>query len=81
MSEKLFAGLATTVVLAPVCVVCVLGPAVIASIFTGVAAWLGGFDAIVTTGLVLIAGVAIYGFIRKRGARRNPVEPTGEARQ
>lgn len=81
MSEKPIAGLAAAIVIAPLCAVCVLGPAVIASIFTGVAAWLGGFGAIVTASMVLIAGTAVYGFVRKRKLRGAPPQPTGEMSQ
>ncbi len=78
MNQKLLAGLAAAAVLAPACAVCILGPAVIVSIFAGLAAWFGGFDATVTAGLVLAVGIAVYGFFRKRGAQRTPAVPTGE---
>lgn len=78
MSEKLLAGLLATVAIAPLCAVCVLGPAVIASIFTGIAAWLGGLDAIVAASVFLAAGLAVYGFVRMRKARSTPAHPTGE---
>ncbi len=79
ISEKLIAGLVTAAVIAPVCAVCVLGPAVLASIFAGIAGWLGGFDMIVTAGLVLVLGITVYGFIRRRGAGRTATRETGEA--
>ena len=78
MSEKLLAGLVAGFAIAPLCAVCVLGPAAIVSGFTGVAAWFGGFDVFVTVGLVLLAGLAAYGFVRKRAEQRTPAEPTRE---
>lgn len=81
MSEKLLAGLVAAVAIAPLCAVCVLGPAVIASIFTGIAAWLGGFDVIVASGLVLGAGVAVFAVFRKRRAQPASAEPAGETNQ
>lgn len=81
MSEKLLAGLVTAVVIAPLCTVCVLGPAVIASIFTGIAAWFGGFNALVAAGLALVAGITIFAVVRKRRARRALAKPAGEMSQ
>lgn len=78
MNEKLIAGLVTAAVIAPVCAVCVLGPVVLASIFAGVTGWLGGFGPVVTAGLVLVAGTAAYGIIRRRRARRFPMIPRGK---
>jgi hypothetical protein len=54
MDEKLVAGFVTAAVVAPVCALCILGPAALASIFAGVAAWLGGFDPLVAAGMVLV---------------------------
>ncbi len=78
MSEKLIAGLVTAAVITPVCAVCVLGPAVLASIFAGVTGWLGGFGPVVTAGLVLVAGTAAYGIVCRRSARRYPMIPRGK---
>ena len=70
MGEKLVAGLVTAVVIAPICALCILGPAIFASIFAGVVGWLGGLGPAVTTGLVLVAGIAVYRSIRRRRAQR-----------
>ena len=78
MSEKLVAGLVTAAVVAPLCAVCILGPALLASMFAGGLGWLGGFDPVVTVGLVLAAGIAVYGIARRRRARRSPMVPRGE---
>jgi hypothetical protein len=77
MSEKLVAGLVTAVVIAPVCAVCVLGPAAIVSILAGIAGWFGGFDPVIAVGLGLAAGTAVYGIVRRRRARRFPTIPGG----
>lgn len=79
MGEKLFAGVVAAAVVAPLCVACILGPAFLASIFAGIAGWLGGFDPVVTTGLVVVAGTATYGVVRRRGAQRSPMIPRGKA--
>jgi hypothetical protein len=78
VGEKLIAGLVAAAVVAPVCAVCILGPAVLASIFAGITGWLGGFDPVVTTGLVLVAGIAVYGIVRRRRAQRSPMIPRGK---
>ncbi len=78
MGEKFTAWLVTAAVIAPVCVACILGPAVIVSIFAGVAGWFGGLDAFAAAGLVLIAGFSVYGLIRRRRARRPPMPLSGE---
>ena len=73
MGEKFFAGLVAAAVIAPLCAVCILGPAVLTSIFTGIAAWLGGFDLVGTAVLGLVAGIAVYGIIRWRRVQRSPM--------
>ena len=78
MGEKLVAGFVTAAVIAPVCAACILGPAVFVSIFTGVAGWFGGLGAVTTAGLVLIMGIAVYEFIRRRRARRSLRSLSGE---
>lgn len=72
MGEKLTAWFVTAALIAPVCAVCVLGPAVIASMFAGVVGWFGGLGAIGTAGLVLVAGGAVFALFRRRKARRPP---------
>lgn len=81
MNEKLLAGLVAAVAIAPLCAVCILGPAVIASIFTGIAARLGGFDVAVTAGLAFVAGITVLAIVRKRKGRRTPAMPAGETNQ
>ena len=75
MREKLITGLVAAAVTAPLCALCVLGPAVIVSIFTGISAWLGGFDWIVAAGLAFVAGVAVFAIVRRHKAQRAPAKP------
>ncbi len=81
MGEKFTAWFVTAAAIAPVCAVCILGPAMLGSIFAGVAGWFGGFDAIASTGLVLVAGVAVYGIVRRRRAQRSPMPLAGVPRE
>ncbi len=78
MGEKLTAWFVTAAVIAPVCAACILGPAVVVSIFAGIAAWFGGLSAITSAGLVLVAGIAVTEIIRRRRARRSPISLSGE---
>jgi membrane protein implicated in regulation of membrane protease activity len=80
MGDKLVAGIVTAVVIAPFCALCILGPAVFASIFAGIAGWFGGLGPVLTIGLVLVAGIIVYTKTRRRMARRTPLTPGGEAR-
>ena len=78
MGEKLTAWFVTAAVIAPVCAACVLGPAVIVSIFAGIAAWFGNLDPVVTAGLVLVTGIAVYGLRSWRRAQRSTMPLSGE---
>ena len=78
MNEKLTAGIVTAAAIAPVCAACILGPAVLGSMIAGIAGWFGGLSAITTAGLVLVAGIAVYEFIRRRRSRRSPMSLTEE---
>ena len=69
MGEKFVAGIVTAAAIAPICAVCILGPAVIGSLFGGAFGWLGGFGLLGTIALMIAAaaGVLLYRhFSRKR---------------
>jgi hypothetical protein len=70
MSDKPIAGLVTAVAIAPLLVVCCLGPAVVASALAGIAAWFSGANAVTVTGLAILAAMLAYGSVRWRKARR-----------
>lgn len=78
MSDKLIAGLVTAVAVAPVCAVCIFGPAALASAAAGIAGWLGGLDPVVITGLAVLAGIAAYGVVHRRRSRRVGPSQEGE---
>lgn len=80
MSEKLLAGLVTAVVIAPICALCILGPAVLGSLLAGTLGWLGGLGPVRTTGLMLIAGVVVYGLVRTWNTRRSGASASSEPR-
>ena len=66
MGQKTIAFLLAATVVAPLCALCILGPIVLGSAIAGIAAWIGGFDILVTTGLAITAGAVLYGLIRWR---------------
>ncbi len=78
MNEKLTAGIVTAAAIAPVCALCILGPAVLGSMIAGIAGWFGGLSAITTAGLVLVAGIAVFEITRRRKARRTSMSINGE---
>ena len=73
MSDKPVAALVAAVAVAPLCAVCVLGPA---SVLAAVTAWLGDGQTMLTVALVLGAG-ALVARAAARRRRAGPV-PTPE---
>ena len=72
MGEKLLAGIVTAAVVSPICVVCVLGPAAIGSLFAGAFGWLGGFGPLATIALMIAAGALVYRHFLRRRMRMQP---------
>ena len=75
MSEKPIARLVTTAVVAPLCVLCFIGPVVVASGIAGAWGWLSGLDPAVILGLVALFAALAYGLLRRRKARISRHEP------
>ncbi len=71
MGEKLSAGIVTTALVAPICAVCIMGPAFLASMFAGINGWFGGLSPPLTTGLAIIAAIVVYGLLSRKMRRRN----------
>ena len=70
MEDKPIAMLVTAAVVAPICVLCILGPAIPGSAVAWVSAWFGGFDPVAAMGLAVIFAILVYGFFRRRRDRR-----------
>ncbi len=78
MSDKLMAGLVAAAAVAPICAVCVLGPAAVGSMFVGVLGWLGGAGPVLTIGLMAVGGALVYRTARRRKLRgRSAVDRPG----
>lgn len=74
MDEKLSAGIVVVALVAPLCAVCVAGPAFLASVFAGITSWFGGLSSVPTTGLAIMAAIIVYGLLsrKKRCIDRSP---------
>jgi hypothetical protein len=69
MGEKFVAGIVTAAAIAPICAVCILGPAAIGSLFAGAFGWLGDFGPLGTLALMIAAGAGVLvtrDFLRRR---------------
>ena len=66
MADKPIAMLVAAAVVAPICVLCILGPVVLGSAAAGVFAWFGGFDPVAALGLAVVGAILAYGFFRRR---------------
>lgn len=78
MSDKPVAVLVTALAIAPICAVCVLGPAAFGSAVAWLSGWFGGLDLATTTGLAIVVALLIALLIRRKktkvaaGADRPP---------
>ncbi len=72
MGEKLAVVIVSAAVISPICVVCILWPAAIGSLFAGAIGWLGGFGTLATIALMIAAGAFVYRHILQRRTRALP---------
>ena len=70
MRDKFVAGLVAAVAIAPICALCILGPAAAISVVAGAAGWLGGAGPVLTIGVMLAAGALVWRTLRRREFRR-----------
>lgn len=66
MNDKLIAGLATALVIAPICAVCILGPAVLGLVLGGAFGWIAGLSPVATAGLAIVGAIFVYGYFSRR---------------
>jgi len=76
MSEKLMAGVITAVVIAPICSLCIIGPAALGAFFGGMAGWFGGFDLLTIAGSATMVGILVM--MKKRYAGK-PASASGQS--
>ena len=77
MAEKLLAGVVAAVAVVPICAVCILGPAVIGSMFAALFAWSGGLGPVLATTLAIGVGIVTLGVFRRRSVRAGQRAPGG----
>ena len=70
MGEKFVAGIVTAAAIAPVCAVCILGPAAVGSLFAGAFGWLGDFGPLGTIALMIAAAAGVLAYRRFFRRRR-----------
>lgn len=75
MSDKPIAVLVTALVAAPLCTVCILGPAAVGGALAGWFGWLSDIGPVAATAVAIIGAVVIYRLLRRRQNRaRNVLE-------
>lgn len=78
MGAKLVTGIVTAAAIAPICAVCILGPAAIGSLFAGAFGWLGDFGPLGTIALMIAAAAGVL--VTRHFARRRIRAPHGRER-
>ena len=68
MDQKPRAGIATTAMVAPLLVLCCLGPVVVASIVGGILGWLGSLGPAKIIGAAVLLGAVAYGLCQSKSA-------------
>ena len=77
MSDKPVAGFVAALVVAPVCVACLLGPAVVGSLIAGSWGWFTDNNMLIFTVLAILSGLGVYALKRRR-RRLSEVPESGE---
>ncbi len=75
MNDKALAGILGFILVAPICVMCVLGPAVLGSALAWASAWFGGMSAVSSMGLAILAGLIVFGFLQRKRAKSATAKP------
>ncbi len=75
MNDKALAIIFGMIVVGPICVMCILGPALLGSALAWVSAWFGGMSAVSSMGLAILAGLVVFGFTQRKRARSATAKP------
>ncbi len=75
MNDKALAIILGMIVVGPICVMCILGPALLGSALAWVSAWFGGMSAVSSMGLAILAGLLVFGFLQRKRARSATAKP------
>ena len=71
MNDKLLAGIVTGVVVAPLCSVCILGPAFVGVLIGGALGWIADLRPVVTIGLAIVGTILVYSFLNRHREKRS----------
>lgn len=74
MSDKPVAGLVAAIAVAPLCLVCVLGPAAFVAAGGWFLAWLGGFGMPLIAAVLVAGGWLAWRILQRRSATREAPE-------
>ncbi len=66
MSDKPVAALVTGIAVAPICAVCILGPAVVGSALASIFGWFAGPKVIGLAIVVMAVGVCLYVLVKRK---------------
>ncbi|GEM_PF-3450407 len=72
MNDKPVAGIVTALVVAPLALLCCLGPIALGSVLAAAAGWLGGLGVFGIIGAALGVAAVGYGLLRRRARLRRP---------
>ena len=75
MNDKALAIIVGMIVVGPICVMCILGPALLGSALAWVSAWFGGLGAVPSMALAILAGLVVFGFLQRKRARSELAKP------
>lgn len=79
MNEKFVAGLVTAVAIAPICALCILGPAAIGALFAGAFGWFGDIGPFGTGLIMVVAAGAAHAIYHRRLKRRQAMRDCEDA--
>lgn len=66
MSEKPVAALVAALAIAPICAVCILGPALVGSVLASIFGWLAGPGVIGLAVIVMALGAGLYLLVKRK---------------
>lgn len=79
MKDRTTATITTAILIVPLVALCCLGPALFGAALGGAIGWLGGLDPVYALGAAIVAGFAIYSFMRRRSAHSHENAPVRHA--
>ena len=79
MRDKPVAALAAVLVVAPICAVCLLGPAIFGAVIAGLGGWLSGNGPLTVAGVAILGGIGALALRYRRRQRAAAQKATDNA--